>query len=172
MGTKPVLIAVDTNVLLDQAVEDPDVLDAISTIRERLSDARFYVLPTCLEELGVQLAHGNREERAAAEKALLCMREWGYEPINLIAAGKGIAERISFKLRSFGLLPDEEENDGFIVAEAALLGCDLLLSSDHHLIEAGTHPQFHSILKESEVDGDHMVIGNPRTIANKFFRKK
>ncbi len=166
------LIGVDTNVLLDQAVEDQDVLDAISTIKSRLPGARFIVLPTALEELGFQFSTGSDEEREAAEKALLCMREWGYEPINIVAARKGIAERISFKLRSSGLLPDEEANDGFIIAEAALIGCDLLLSSDHHLIEAGIHPEFRKVLKDSDVDGDHMVIGSPRTIARKYFRKK
>jgi len=67
------------------------------------------------------------------------------------------------------MLPDEEVNDGFIIAEAALLGCDLLLSSDRHLIDAGTHPKFRSFLEDSGVDGDQLVIGSPRTIARKFF---
>ncbi len=45
------LIAVDTNVLLDQALGDEDVLDALNLIRERLQNARFIITPTVLQEL-------------------------------------------------------------------------------------------------------------------------
>ena len=166
------LIAVDTNVLLDQAVGDADVLDAILTLTTRLKGVSFIVPPTVLEELGYQFVNGDDEPRQAAETALMRMREWGYEPLNLAAYQKGIAEQISFKLRSLGPLPDEEENDGLIIAEAALLGCQLLLSSDHHMIEAQQHPRFRGILEESEVDGDGIVIGSPRTIVRRFYPSK
>ena len=163
------LIAVDTNVLLDQAVGDADVLDAILVLRTRLKGATFIVPPTVLEELGFQLVNGDAEMQQAAETALTNLEEWGCEPMNVIAVVKGIAERISFKLRSLGPLPDEEENDGLIIAEAALLGCQLLLTSDHHMIEAQQHPRFRGILEESEVDGDGIVIGSPRTIVRRFY---
>lgn len=166
------LVALDTNVLLDQAIENADVLDAVVTIRTRLPDATFIVPPTVLEELGYQFEMGNAEAQEAAEIALSCMVGWGYKPINVIPVGKGIAERVSFKLRSGGLLPDEEENDGLIIAEAALLGCGLLLSSDRHLVEAGAHPSFHTILKERHVDGEKLIIGSPRVIVSRFFRRK
>jgi predicted nucleic acid-binding protein len=164
-----VLIAVDTNVLLDQAVGDADVLDALLTLTTRLKGTSFIVPPTVLEELGYQFVNGDAEQRQAAEIALIRMREWRYEPLNLAAYQKGIAEQISFKLRSLGPLPDEEENDGLIIAEAALLGCQLLLSSDHHMIEAQQHPRFRGVLEESEVDGDDIVIGSPRTIVRRFY---
>ncbi len=163
------LIAVDTNVLLDQAVGDADVLDALLTLTTRLKGTSFIVPPTVLEELGYQFVNGDDEQREAAEIALIRMREWRYEPLNLAAYQKGIAEQISFKLRSLGPLPDEEENDGLIIAEAALLGCQLLLSSDHHMIEAQQHPRFRGVLEESEVDGDDIVIGSPRTIVRRFY---
>lgn len=163
------LIAVDTNVLLDQAVGDADVLDALLTLTTRLKGTSFIVPPTVLEELGYQFVNGDAEQRQAAEIALIRMREWRYEPLNLAAYQKGIAEQISFKLRSLGPLPDEEENDGLIIAEAALLGCQLLLSSDHHMIEAQQHPRFRGVLEESEVDGDDIVIGSPRTIVRRFY---
>ena len=113
--------------------------------------------------------NGDAEMQQAAETALTSLEEWGCEPMNVIAVVKGIAERISFKLRSLGPLPDEEENDGLIIAEAALLGCQLLLTSDHHMIEAQQHPRFRGILEESEVDGDGIVIGSPRTIVRRFY---
>jgi len=46
-----VFIAVDTNVLYDQALGDEDVLDALQVIRERLRDVRFVVTRTVIEEL-------------------------------------------------------------------------------------------------------------------------
>ena len=115
---------------------------------------------------------GNEEEKEAAEIALSCMREWGYEAVNVIPVGRGIAEQLSFKLRTSEVLPDEEVNDGFIIAECALIGCSLLLSSDSHLIEAGLNPKFYGILKDSDADEDKMVIGSPHTIATRFFRKR
>jgi len=57
------LVAVDTNVLLDQALDDGDVLDAPSVIRERLPNARLIVTPTVLEELKKQADEDPDHER-------------------------------------------------------------------------------------------------------------
>lgn len=135
------LIAVDTNVLLDQAVHDADVIDALSVIRERLPAAQFLISPTVLGELGEQEENGSKDERKAAGVVIDSLRAWGYSPVNLIPAGHGIVEQIGFQLRVHGIIPDEEENDALIAAEAALLGCSILLSSDHHLLEANEHPR-------------------------------
>ena len=166
------LIAVDTNVLLDQALEDQDVWGAIDVIRARLPDAKLVVPPTVLEELGYQLVNGDKSERAAAEKALSCLRSWGYEPLNLIPAGKGITEQISLKLRIKGIVPDEEQNDSYVIAESALIGCSILLSSDHHLLDAQDNKDFRDVLKDADVEGDQMIIATPRKIASRFFRRR
>ena len=42
------LIAADTNVLLDLALEVGAVVDALATMRQRLPEARFVVPPTVL----------------------------------------------------------------------------------------------------------------------------
>jgi hypothetical protein len=54
-------------------------------------------------------------------------------PVNLLPVGHGIVERVAEKLRSADLLPVAEVNDSQLVAESALLGARLLLSSDRHL---------------------------------------
>ena len=60
-------IAADTNVLLDQALDDRFVTDALATIRRRLRGARVLVVPTVLHELALQLESGrNRAVRLAA----------------------------------------------------------------------------------------------------------
>ena len=167
------LLAVDTNVLLDQALQNADVLDALEIIRERLHEARFIVTSTVLEELARIAFHGaTAEGRKAAEIALRSLISWGYEPLNIIPVGKGIAEQISFKLRSRGIIPDEEQNDAAIIAEAALIGCSILLSSDGHLIEAAKHPRFYALLEECSVEGDKLLIARPREIVRRFYRKR
>jgi len=91
-----VLVAVDTNVLLDQALDDADVIDAIAVIRERLGDVRLIVTPTVLHELAWAADNDDdRETREAALKALSKLREWGYEPLNVVPVGNGIVEQIS-----------------------------------------------------------------------------
>ena len=167
------LFAVDTNVLIDQALGDADVLDALQLIRERLPNARFIVTSTALEELAVQHTFGSTAERRdAAKTALVSFLAWGYEPLNIIPVGKGIAEQISFKLRSRGIIPEEEQNDAAIVAEAALIGCSILLSSDAHLLDAQKHPRFYPLLQECSVEGDKLLIAKPREIVRRFYRRR
>jgi predicted nucleic acid-binding protein len=167
-----VLIAVDTNVLLDLANDEPDVIDAVETIRLRLKAAKFIVPPTVLHELAGLYERGDAHEKRAAERALSCLREWGLEPLNLIAAGHGIVEQIGFTFRTKGILPEEEMNDSLIIAEAALLGCKILLSADAHLQAAQAHEKFRTVLMESETDGDDLIIATPRCIVRNFFPTK
>ena len=170
--TRLVLIAVDTNVLFDRATDDADVIDALATIRARLKAAEFIVTPTVLEELAALYEKGTEVEQNAAERAIVSLAEWGFRPLNLIPAGHGIVEQIALSFRLKGILPDEEMNDGLIIAEAALLGCALLLSADTHLLEAQAHPMFRGVLKDSHAEGDGLVIATPRHIARQFFQSK
>lgn len=167
------LVAVDTNVLLDQALEDADVLDALHVIRERKPEAQFIVTLTVLQELAWAVSHDDdAETREGALRALESLRAWGYQPIDVIPVGRGIVEQVSRKLRSCGALPEEEENDASIIGEAALCNCTMLLSSDWHLIDAQQHPRFREILSGADFDGDQLVIARPRTIANKLSRRR
>jgi hypothetical protein len=50
-----------------------------------------------------------------------------------VAVGQGIVDVIGAKLRTAGLLPPDETHDALILAESALLGCRILLTSDAHL---------------------------------------
>ena len=164
------LVAVDTNVLLNQANDDSDVIESISIIRKRLENVKLIVTPTVLHELAWAADNGDDlETREAALKALSNLHQWGYEPLNVVPVGNGIVEQISLKLRMAGIVPDEEENDASVIAEAALIGCQILLSSDSHLLEAQEHPDFRQTLKDFDVEGA-IVIARPKTIVQKFFR--
>ena len=74
-GTRFVLIAADTNVLLDLALEVGAVVDALATIRQRLPEARFVVPPTVLHVLALAVRTGETERlRKAALRALSQLR--------------------------------------------------------------------------------------------------
>jgi predicted nucleic acid-binding protein len=166
-----VLVAVDTNVLIDQALEDADVIGALEVIQKRLENVKLIVTPTVLHELAWAVDHSDDKEiRKAARYALEHLQEWGYQPLNVIPVGHGIVEQISLKLRMVGVLPDEEENDASIIAEAALIGCGILLTADSHLLDAQVNPDFRQILEDFDVEGEALVIARPVTIVQKFFR--
>ena len=80
--------------------------------------------------------------------------------------GHGIVERIADRLQEARLLPAEEYNDGLILAEAALLGCAILLTGDSHL--RGMDFQRAS-LELKAFDVEMPVIATPREIVARFF---
>ncbi|MEO8351714.1 MAG: type II toxin-antitoxin system VapC family toxin [Chthoniobacteraceae bacterium] len=83
------LIAADTNVLLDLAQDVEAVRDALETIRQRLPDARLVVPPTALQELALAVRDvDNSRMRKTALRALSQMREWRFEPLNLVPVGQ------------------------------------------------------------------------------------
>jgi rRNA-processing protein FCF1 len=166
---KQVLIAVDTNVLIDYAAGDEDVIDAISTIRDKLDKAQFVVTRTVLEELAFQ-ARQDDEKGDLCRTALRSLGQWDFQALDVIPVGRGIVEQISKKIRAKGVIPDEEENDASIIAEAALVGCAMLLSSDTHLIEAQESPDLKAVLTDADVIVP--VIGRPRFISRKFGRSR
>jgi hypothetical protein len=63
------------------------------------------------------------------------MLEWGIRPFDLVPTGHGLTELFSNLLRDRRLLPEGEFNDGLILAECALAGIPLLVTSDEHLLD-------------------------------------
>src|SRR5260221_7676178 len=128
------LVAVDANVVMDLGEESESVLDALATIRQRLRSPRIILPPTATLELMHIARHGDTaKERDLALKGIAAARRSRIVPVNLMPVGHGIVERVAEKLRSAELLPASEVNDSQLVAESALLGARLLLSSDEHL---------------------------------------
>jgi len=83
-------------------------------------------------------------------KALQSLLSWGFQPLDIKPVGHGIVERIGDEIRSAGLLPYEERNDSYIIAEAALCECDILVSSDKQVFGID-QPALHRLLKEYHV---------------------
>src|SRR6266446_376941 len=129
-----VLIAFDTNVLLDLAEEVDDITDAVLLLRRRLFRPQLLMLPTVREELADEAMHGEDDkDEERAQRAFQLARALSIQPIDLAEFQLEAARRIGRRLRHVGLLPEEEVNDGLILSESALLGCSILLTSDEHL---------------------------------------
>lgn len=164
---RPRLVAVDTNVALDFAQRVDDVMDAIETIRRRLSGVELWLPPTVVEEL----AHGASASpdptiRSASRLMLRHHRAWGFRLVNFVPLGFAQVEQIAHRLRQRGLLPEAEIHDSLVVAEAAALNCALLTSSDQHV-----HDINHEELarEPSAFDLAAPLIATPREIVRKFF---
>jgi len=165
---RPQLVAVDANVLFDLADGLDDVVDAVSVIRERLHAARFLIPPTVQQELANWVLRGDEQKRKSARKAIQLGQSWRIVPANLVVVRHGIAERIAERIRTRGLIPDEEVNDSLVLAESALLACSILLSSDEHLRGI----DFERLTLELQTfDVTAPVIATPREIVRKFFQR-
>lgn len=127
-------VAVDTNFLLDLAEGKDIYLDALQVLIER--GCKLVATPTVLQELAYLAQYGDKPERGLAMTALGNYLEWGFRPIVLSPVQNGYVEIIGDEIRARGIIPHEERHDSFVLAEAALSECDLLVSSDPHLKDA------------------------------------
>jgi len=164
----PQLLAVDTNVGMDLAQNHEWVLDAMSTIRQRLPGSSLLVPPTVSEELAWLAEQADEfQERMAARLFLREHRRWGFQLVPSVPLGNAYVEQIAERLLQAGLLPSGEANDAHILAESAALGCSILLTSDEHL-RAVDFARLSFELAVFEVPAP--VIATPHEIVRKFFR--
>lgn len=166
---KPSRLAVDTNVLLDLADEEDDILDALAVIEHRLPKAEKLVPPSVLDELTYLAESGQSPpvRRSAARAIQALRREHRFHPIlELPFAPEGV-EALAREFRRLGLLPREEMHDSMILAETAFLDCSILLTSDEHL-RVIDHQQLTWLLNQRDLSTP--VIATPREVVRKFFR--
>jgi len=121
--------------------------------------------PTVQHELANCVLRGDGQKSEAARKAIRLGQAWRITPVNLIAIRHGIAERIAERIREDGILPIEEVNDSLLLAESALLGCSMLLTSDEHL--RGIDFERLTLALQA-FDLSAPIIATPREIVRKF----
>ena len=134
MATKPKKrFALDANILFDLAEER----DYASTLREMLQElgAVLEVPPTVIQELvfAARKIAGNQGETALV--ALQSIRAWNLVPIKLLPVEHGIAKAFAERLIRKGYLPENEANDGLLLAQAALGQIPVLITRDQHLLD-------------------------------------
>ena len=166
---KPLRLAVDTNLLLDLAAEVEDVLDALSLIEDRLPTTDRLAPPSVLYELAFLTDSGQTPQlRQSARRAMQQLRtERRFRPILELPFAAETAEELAHEIRRCGLLPAEEVHDSCILAEAVLLECGVLLTSDEHL-RGIDHQRLSWVLNPHDMAPP--VIATPREIVRKFFR--
>lgn len=166
---KPLRLAVDTNVLLDLAEAVEPVLDTFTLLDQRLPGHDTLVLPSVLDEVAFLCDSGESARvRQSAARALNLLREQDrFRPILELACPQALVEEVAREIRSRHLLPSSEVHDSLILAEAALLDCGLLLTSDEHL-RGIDHEHLTLVLNPFELAPP--VIASPREVVRKFFR--
>ena len=125
--------ALDTNLLLELAAE----ADFAHTFREVFLEKDYLLLapPTVVQELTHAAINKSGEDRRDARRALLSLRGWSIQPFDIAPVAHGIAEQFARRLIERGLLPEQESNDGEILAEASLADIPVLVTCDHHLLD-------------------------------------
>jgi len=169
MGATSLRLAVDTNVLLDLADRDETVLDAVQVLEERIPHADWLVPPSVLDEVAFLADAGDTlAVRESATEAFLLIRERTHLRALLdLPFPQQQIRRVADELRGCELIPMSEVHDSFILAEAAFLGCAILLSSDAHL--CGIDHELLT-LRLNPFGVTPPVIASPREIVRKFFR--
>ena len=162
-------VAVDANVVMDLGARSDAVTDALATIRRRLRSPRIVLTPTAtLELMHIARFGDTAKERDLALSGMAAARQWRIVPVNLMPVDHGIVELIAGRIRSAELLPASEVNDSQLVAESALLGAQLLLSSDQHL-RSMDYTRLAAALQGYDLATP--VIATPAEVVRKFFQR-
>jgi hypothetical protein len=123
--------ALDLNLPLDLAAKEPYARSLVKFLRDH--SYSLWLPPTAVTELALIAKTFEHPSNSLAITAARCLTTWGIAPYDLISVGHGITEQFARALIRRGLLPEDEFNDGVILAEASLMGVTSLISSDEHL---------------------------------------
>ena len=106
--------------------------------------------------------------RESARKAFPALLKFHITAQVLNSVQEAIAANAADHLRHSGLIPFEERNDAFIIAESATLNCILLVSNDSHLLEIDAK-QLGLLFRERDLAAP--IIVSPRDLIQKFYPK-
>ena len=133
MAAQKKQLSLDANVVFDLAGGK----DFAHDFRE-IYQSKGYALvlpPTAVHELHVIFTDGNSEaERELARTGLTHLKQWGICPFDLDSAAEAICEQFVHGLLRQRLIPEDEFNDGLILAETSLAETPMLVTSDKHLL--------------------------------------
>jgi predicted nucleic acid-binding protein len=168
MNTKR--LAADTNFPLDVAAQDDGAAAAMSVLKECFPAAPLLVPPTALHELA--LLADQTEEPETARLARLALRAMSvkdclWRPVPVLPDHAETVEELAAAIHRQTGVPIEEHNDALILAEAAALGCSLLITGDRHLLDV-EHRQLDWLLG---LEGFRApLIVSPRGLVRRFYR--
>ena len=132
--TRKKRLSLDANLVFDLA-RDKDFAQEFLEVFQ----AKGYGLvlpPTAVYELHVIRADSDSaDEREWARIALLNLTRWRIQPFDLDSTAEAIAEQFARRLLHERLLPEEEMDDGLILAQTSLAEIPLLVTCDKHLLD-------------------------------------
>jgi hypothetical protein len=92
--------------------------------------------PTATHELYTIFTEvGRGAEREVAGIALAHLTQWSIRPFDLDSAAEAVCRQFVRSLIQQGLIPEDEFNDGLILAETSFEQVPLLVTSDKHLLD-------------------------------------
>lgn len=125
------------------------------------------VPPTVLAEVGHKVEDSAKPIGRLAIKALREVRpRWKLQPVELRAEQEAVVNSAATALWHSGQLPFAERNDAFILIEAAVLECMLLVSHDSHLLEL-RHGELKKLLRRFALTPP--LIASPMQIIKRFY---
>jgi predicted nucleic acid-binding protein len=126
-------LALDTNLLLDLAGEK----DFAHEFREEFSKRGYslFVPPTVVAELAFLASLKDAPQQKSADVALEKISDWKCHPFTLSSTQLTIAVRFAGRLLDSSIIPENELNDGKILAQTSLAEIPLLVTSDKHLLD-------------------------------------
>ena len=134
MAAQKKQLSLDANFVFDLAREEDFAYDLLDAFQ-----GKGYALvlpPTASHELHIIFTDGDSEaERELARTALTHLKQWGIRPFDLDSAAEAVCEQFVRGLLQKRLIPEDEFNDGLILAETSLEQIPLLVTSDKHLLD-------------------------------------
>ena len=126
-------LALDANLLLDLAEGKDFAHDFKDEFQAR--GYEFLVPPTAAAELNILSIYGGEPQKTFASQVLQKLRAWKCQAFSLSDTRLAIAEQFRRRLSELQLIPDEEWDDGLILAETSLGNIPMLVTSDAHLLD-------------------------------------
>jgi hypothetical protein len=127
-------LSLDANFVFDLAAEKEFAHDFLEVFQRK--GYALLLPPTAFHELHTILIEGDIEaERKLAGIALRCVTQWSIRPFDLDSTAEAICMQFVRSLVHQRLIPEEEFNDGLILAETSFEQIPLLVTSDKHLLE-------------------------------------
>ncbi len=126
-------LSLDANIVFDLAGDK----DFAHNFQETFQSKGYALVlpPTAAHELHLIFTHGGSvAERELARTALIRLKFWGICPFDLDSLADAICEQFVRVLLRQRLIPEDEINDGLILAETSLAEIPLLVTSDKHLL--------------------------------------
>lgn len=154
--------------LLRLADRHEATIDAWQLVKRRLAPVQFIVLPTVLGEVASLTRHAQPQVAQTAAQALKELRHrWEFQPVDFNAVEESVTANAVRRLRDSGVVPYAERNDAFVIAEAAVQNCILLVSRDSHLLAVDSVQLTWQL---RELDLPTPVIASPETLLKRFYR--